>query len=109
MLQVDGASEFLAEFELTCAKRGIRLLCLLPRSSNLSGHVEPAHRTHSQGFQNLCEDDLDLASVEQVLRWRQHTFNRIAPHQSLDGTTPAECTLTCHLGLVPFYPVSHMS
>jgi transposase InsO family protein len=43
-IQVDGGSEFYAEFEETCQKLGIRLFVLPPRSPKLNGAVERANR-----------------------------------------------------------------
>ena len=42
--KVDG-SEFMAEFEADCKKRGLGLLVLPPRSPELNGIVERANRT----------------------------------------------------------------
>ena len=39
-IQVDGGSEFKADFERECQSRGIRLFELPPRSPKLNGHVE---------------------------------------------------------------------
>lgn len=49
-IQVDEGSEFYAEFELECQRRGIRLFVLPPRSPKLNGCVERAHRTHDEEF-----------------------------------------------------------
>jgi transposase len=43
-IQVDGGSEFMAEFEQACADKGILLFVLPPRSPKLNGHVERAQR-----------------------------------------------------------------
>jgi hypothetical protein len=47
-LQVDGGSEFAAQFEAECQRRSIRLFVLPPRSPKLNGCVERAHRTHTE-------------------------------------------------------------
>ena len=44
-IQVDGGSEFMAEFEKTCQGLGIALFVLPPRSPKLNGHVERLQRT----------------------------------------------------------------
>jgi putative transposase len=49
-LQVDGGSEFAAEFEAACQQRGLRLFVLPPRSPKLNGAVERANRTHTEEF-----------------------------------------------------------
>src|SRR6516164_9619385 len=48
-LQVDGGSEFAAEFEQACQQRGLYLFVLPPRSPKLNGAVERANRTHHGG------------------------------------------------------------
>jgi hypothetical protein len=42
-LQVDGGSEFAAEFEQACQQRGLHLFVLPHRSPKLNGSVERAH------------------------------------------------------------------
>lgn len=49
-IQVDGDSEFKADFEMACQARRIPCTCRRPGSPKLNGHVERAHRTHRQGF-----------------------------------------------------------
>ncbi len=39
-IQVDGGSEFRAEFEAACEQKGLRLFVLPPRSPKLNGCVE---------------------------------------------------------------------
>ena len=46
-IQVDGGSEFWGQFEERCKRQGIKLFILPPRSPELNGHVERAHRTLS--------------------------------------------------------------
>jgi putative transposase len=47
-IQVDGDSEFMAEFEVACSQCHVRLFILPP--PKLNGQVEPAHRTHIEEF-----------------------------------------------------------
>lgn len=49
-IQVDGGSEFMAEFEQRCQSRGLCLFVLPPRSPKLNGAVERANRTHTEEF-----------------------------------------------------------
>ena len=39
-IQVDGGSEFMAEFENACEKKGLRLLVLPPKAPQINGAVE---------------------------------------------------------------------
>lgn len=47
-IQVDGGSEFHADFETACQARGLRLFVLPPHSPKLNGCVERANRTHRE-------------------------------------------------------------
>jgi putative transposase len=59
-LQVDGGSEFAAEFEQACQQRGLRLFVLPPRSPKLNGAVERAQRTHTEEFYQLTDCSLEI-------------------------------------------------
>lgn len=88
-VQVDGGSEFMAQFEDTCRELGIQLFVLPPRSPKLNGHVERAQRTHREEFYEVTDlpdsiDDVNLL----LLRWEQ-THNTYRPHQALGYLTPA--------------------
>jgi putative transposase len=108
-IQVDGGSEFQAQFEQACAERGIRLFVLPPRSPKLNGCVERAHRTHQEEFYELYDGDLDLASVNRALQAWETTYNTIRPHRSLAKLTPAEYLQLHHPRAAPKAHLSHMS
>lgn len=108
-IQVDGGSEFQAEFEKACAARNIRLFVLPPRSPKLNGCVERAHRTHQEEFYELYDGQLDLASVNLALQRWEHTYNTIRPHRSLAKMTPAEYLHLHHPWAAPKAHLSHMS
>jgi len=87
-IQVDGGSEFEAVFEEECQRRNIKLFVLPPRSPKLNGHVERAHRTHTEEFYNLTESSFDIAELRgDLLQWEQ-VYNAIRPHQALSYLTP---------------------
>jgi len=89
-IQVDGGAEFEAEFELECQRRNIRLFILPPRSPELNGYVERAHRTHTEEFYELTESSFELTELRvDLMRWEE-TYNRIRPHQALGYLTPLE-------------------
>jgi transposase InsO family protein len=89
-LQVDGGSEFAAEFELACQRRSLPLFVLPPRSPKLNGHVERAHRTHNEEFYQVTPDSWDLPSLNRQLRAWEHVYNTVRPHQALGYSTPLE-------------------
>lgn len=107
-IQVDGGSEFMAQFEQSCADRDIRLFILPPRSPKLNGHVERAQRTHAEEFCDLYMGELDLKSVNEALRKWERFYNTVRPHHSLDLMTPAEYLCEYHPGLASVEKLSHM-
>ena len=87
-IQVDGGSEFMAEFELACKDYGIQLFVLPPRSPKLNGRVERAHRTHLEEFYAFHELEGDLVQLNKDLRGWEWVYNNIRPHRALDNLTP---------------------
>jgi len=104
-LQVDGGAEFRAEFEAECAGRGLLLFELPPRSPKLNGHVERAHRTHTEEFYEVQELPWGVAELNGELRKWEHVYNHIRPHQALGYLTPAQVLEK----LKTTAPLSHMS
>jgi putative transposase len=100
-IQVDGGSEFQAEFEQACQEKGIKLFVLPPRSPKLNGHVERAQRTHTEEFHDRYMGELDLKRLNQAMREWEHTYNHIRPHYSPALKTPAEYLAQCHQRLAP--------
>jgi transposase InsO family protein len=89
-IQVDGGSEYKAEFEVACRERGIRLFVLPPRSPKLNGCVERGNRTHREEFYEVYDLDWTVRGVRPaLLRWEQ-VYNTIRPHKSLGYLTPQE-------------------
>jgi putative transposase len=89
-IQVDGGSEFQAAFEEACQRRGIRLFVLPPHSPKLNGHVERAHRTHTEEFYEVADLSWTIAEVnQQALAW-ERVYNTVRPHQALGYKTPKQ-------------------
>ena len=87
-IQVDGGSEFEANFEEQCQRRNIKLFVLPPRSPKLNGYVERAHRTHTEEFYEVTESSFDIAELRgELLEWEQ-VYNTLRPHQALGYLTP---------------------
>jgi len=89
-LQVDGGSEFAAEFEQACQRRGLHLFVLPPRSPKLNGAVERANRTHTEEFYQVTPYSLELRTLNRELRLWERTYNTVRPHQALGYLTPAQ-------------------
>jgi len=99
-IQVDGGSEFMADFELACQQQGIALYVLPPRSPKLNGRVERLNGTVRREFWECYAGALDLPTVQQALQqWELH-YNMTRPHQALGYATPDQ-----HLSQL----LSHMS
>ena len=105
-VQVDGGSEFMAEFEQTCQEKNIRLFVLPPRSPKLNGCVERAHRTHVEEFYQVYADDWEIPVMNQVLQEWERIYNQVRPHHSLDNLTPKEYIQSHYPQFAP--QLSHM-
>ena len=88
-IQVDGGSEFMAEFEEACARLGIALFVLPPRSPKLNGHVEQWQRTFKDEF---CTRPLPprIPELQRELDATLCYYNRERPHRALNGLSPPE-------------------
>ena len=94
-IQVDGGSEFMAQFEESCQRRGIGLFVLPPRSPKLNGCVERAHRTHAEEFYEVVDSDFTIADLrEKLLAW-EGIYNTVRPHQALGYLTPKQFLNHC--------------
>ena len=89
-LQVDGGSEFAAEFELACQQKELPLFVLPPKSPKLNAHVERSHRTHNEEFYEVQADSDQVPRLNHQLRRWEHTYNCVRPHQALAYLTPLE-------------------
>ena len=107
-LQVDGGSEFYADFEAQCQRRKIRLFVLPPKSPKLNGAVERANRTHTEEFYEVNECAWTVKELNQQLIEWERVYNTVRPHQSLNYLTPLQF-LQQHGIVSKNYPsLSHM-
>ncbi len=88
-IQVDGGSEFKADFEAACQERDIHLFVLPPRSPKLNGCVERAQRTHREEFYQVTDLPETIGELRQKLRAWETVYNTVRPHQALGYLTPA--------------------
>jgi transposase InsO family protein len=89
-IQVDGGSEFMAEFEAACQTRGIRLFVLPPRSPKLNGCVERTNRTWREEFYACTSAASTVTALGAAARAWETVYNTVRPHQALGYQTPAE-------------------
>jgi putative transposase len=87
-IQVDGGSEFKAEFEAACQDKKLRLFVLPPRSPKLNGRVERAQRTHKEEFYQLLDPPDTLKEMRAQLLKQEQRYNTYRPHQALGYLTP---------------------
>jgi len=92
-IQVDGGSEFRADFEAECARRQILLFELPPRSPKLNGSAsggERAQRTHTEEFYEVWDLTWTVAELNRDLQAWEQVYNTVRPHQSLGYRTPEQ-------------------
>jgi len=92
-IQVDGGSEFKAEFEAACQAQGLLLFVLPPRSPKLNGRVERAQRTHKEEFYQLVDPPDSISDLRRQLLEQEQRYNTYRPHQALGHKTPQQWLL----------------
>ncbi|WP_331256306.1 integrase core domain-containing protein [Candidatus Bealeia paramacronuclearis] len=88
-IQVEGRSEFMAEFEEACAELGIPLIVLPPQKPTYNGGVERGNRIFREEFynqNNLLADS--IASMRFELSQAVSKYNSYRPHRAAKGLTP---------------------
>lgn len=88
-IQVDGGSEFMADFEDACADLKLPLIVLPPNRPKYNGGVERGNRTFKEEFyyrRDLLADSIGAMRFE--LARALGKYNEYRPHKSLDGLTP---------------------
>lgn len=89
-VQVDGGSEFKAEFEQACAARAIRLYELPPKRPQLNGAVERCNGSWRYEFYGVYDLPTSVEALNPILDSFQHIYNHHRPHAALAGMTPAQ-------------------
>ena len=89
-IQVDGGSEFRADFERACQQLAIPLHVLPPRRPQWNGCVERANRSARIEFWSLYDGPLTVADVAPKLAEHEFFHNYRRPHWALDCRTPNE-------------------
>ena len=100
-IQIDGASEFMGDFEIECRQRGVELFVLAPKLPNLNGRVGRIDKTwrahvcqqfewpsqvyglrpHLQDFQDLYPDDRPHEGIDLPTPWG--SWGHVAPRRVL--------------------------
>jgi putative transposase len=104
-VQVDGGSEFMAEFEKACADKGLALFVLPPKRPQLNGAVERAQGSWRYEFYGCYDLPHRIDKLQPLVDAFAYRFNHHRPHQALGDRTPAEYLAAHSSGA----PASHMS
>jgi len=89
-VQVDGGSEFRAEFETLCKAKGLELFVLPPKRPDLNGCVERAQSTWRYEFYGCYDLPRRIDKLQPLVDAFAHRFNHQRPHDALGGLTPAQ-------------------
>ena len=89
-IQVDGGSEFMADFEDACRKRAITLYVLPPKSPELNGAVERCNSSWRYKFYALYDLPHSPGELNPLIDAFQNRYNSYRPHRALGGKTPAQ-------------------
>lgn len=89
-IQVDGGSEFMAEFEETCERLGITLYVLPPKSPKLNGAVERCNGAWRYEFYETYDLPDSIDRLNPIIDSFQHLYNHHRPHGALAGLSPKQ-------------------
>lgn len=89
-VQVDGGSEFMAEFEQACRDKRLDLFVLPPKTPQLNGAVERCNGTWRYEFYAVHDLPHQIERLQPFVDAFAHRYNHYRPHDALDGKTPAE-------------------
>ena len=104
-IQVDGGSEFKAEFEQACHAKGITLYELPPKRPQLNGAVERCNGAWRYEFYGVYDTPHQIEPLNKMIDSFQHLYNHHRPHGALGGRTPNHYLKNRITG----EPQSHMS
>lgn len=89
-IQVDGGSEFMAEFEQLCQSKNIPLYVLPPRSPEYNGNIERINGTSKYEFYALYNGPSRFDNLQKSLQKFVSSYNSFRPHKNLDLLTPSQ-------------------
>ncbi|MEN9545020.1 MAG: hypothetical protein RLZZ598_1853, partial [Pseudomonadota bacterium] len=89
-IQVDGGSEFMAEFEAACRDKHLDLFVLPPKRPQLNGAVERNQGAWRYEFYESYDLPHRLDQLQPFVDAFAHRYNHVRPHDALDMQTPAQ-------------------
>lgn len=84
-IQVDGGSEFKAEFEKACQSKGLALYELPPKRPQLNGAVEHCNGAWRHQFYETYDLPSTVEALNPILESFQHLPNHHRPHGARAG------------------------
>ena len=87
-VQIDGGSEFMAEFEQACADKKLPLYVLPPRSPKLNGAVERCNGAWRYEFYACVDLPMRIDKIAEMVEAFQHLYNHHRP--LTDPTEPLQ-------------------
>jgi len=90
LIQVDGGSEFMGDFEAACQKDKIPLFVLPPSSPEYNGNVERRHGTIKYEFYSTYSGSADIYEIRPLLSSFMEKYNTYRPHEALNFETPID-------------------
>ncbi|MBL8589184.1 MAG: transposase [Methylobacteriaceae bacterium] len=100
-IQVDGGSEFKAEFEQACKNKGLILYELPPKSPKLNAGVERCNAAWRYEFYATFDLPTQVDQINPLIDCFQHLYNHHRPHGALGGQTPASYLSARTKGAIP--------
>jgi putative transposase len=89
-IQVDGGSEFMADFEQACREKRLDLFVLPPKRPQLNGAVERCNGSWRYEFYAVHDLPHQIDRLQPFVDAFAYRYNHHRPHDALDGQTPAE-------------------
>jgi transposase len=89
-IQVDGGSEFMADFEQACRNKQLDLFVLPPKRPQLTGAVERCNGAWRYEFYAVNDLPHQIDRLQPFVDAFAYRYNHHRPHDALDGLTPAE-------------------
>jgi transposase InsO family protein len=89
-IQIDGGSEFMAEFETACAATRIPLWVLPPKSPEMNGRAERMQATWRRAFYETCDPPHQVEALNDLLDAYAHRYNTWRPHDAPGQITPLQ-------------------
>jgi transposase InsO family protein len=100
-IQIDGGSEFRAEFEAECERRAIKLFVLPPKSPQMNGGVERCNGAWRYEFYAVYDLPTTVDDLNPLIDSFQHLYNHYRPHGALGGATPVDYLRTIQANELP--------